>query len=63
MVIGKGAHSPECFPDAISRQLDISLDRLKTGYLDVYFMHRDNPEVPVGEFVDAMDAEYRKGRI
>lgn len=26
-------------------------------------MHRDNLEVPVGEFVDAMDAEVRAGRI
>ena len=26
-------------------------------------MHRDNPDVPVGEFVDAMDAEVKAGRI
>jgi aryl-alcohol dehydrogenase-like predicted oxidoreductase len=26
-------------------------------------MHRDNPDVPVGEFVDAMDREARAGRI
>ncbi len=26
-------------------------------------MHRDNPEVPVGEFVDAMSAEVSAGRI
>ena len=26
-------------------------------------MHRDNPDVPVGEFVDAIDAEVRAGRI
>ena len=26
-------------------------------------MHRDNPDVPVGEFVDAIDAELRAGRI
>ncbi|TIU30439.1 MAG: aldo/keto reductase, partial [Mesorhizobium sp.] len=30
---------------------------------DVYFMHRDNPDVPVGEFVDAMDREVKAGRI
>ena len=47
----------------IGRQLTESLERLKTDYVDVYFMHRDNPDVPVGEFVDAMDAEVRKGRI
>jgi predicted dehydrogenase/aryl-alcohol dehydrogenase-like predicted oxidoreductase len=63
ILIGKGAHSPLCYPDVIARQLDQSLDRLKTDYLDVYFMHRDNPDIPVGEFVDAMDAEVRRGRI
>ena len=26
-------------------------------------MHRDNPDIPVGEFVDAMDAEVKAGRI
>ena len=36
---------------------------LKTGVIDVYFMHRDNPDVPVGEFVDAIDAEVKAGRI
>ena len=63
VLIGKGAHSPLCYPDVIARQLDQSLERLKTDYVDVYFMHRDNPDIPVGEFVDAMDAEVRRGRI
>ncbi len=63
VLIGKGAHSPLCYPDVIAKQLDQSLDRLKTDYLDIYFMHRDNTDVPVGEFVDAMDAEVKRGRI
>ncbi len=63
VVIGKGAHSPLCYPDVISKQLDQSLNRLKTDYVDIYFMHRDNTDVPVGEFVDAMDAEVKRGRI
>ncbi|WP_105382949.1 aldo/keto reductase [Neorhizobium alkalisoli] len=63
VLIGKGGHSPLCYPDVIAKQLDQSLDRLKTDYVDVYFMHRDNPEIPVGEFVDAMDAEVKRGRI
>ncbi|MDP9731697.1 UNVERIFIED_ORG: putative dehydrogenase/aryl-alcohol dehydrogenase-like putative oxidoreductase [Rhizobium sp. SORGH_AS260] len=63
VLIGKGAHSPLCYPDMIAKQLDQSLERLKTDYVDVYFMHRDNLDVPVDEFVDAMDAEVRRGRI
>ncbi|MCP8882488.1 aldo/keto reductase [Devosia sp. XJ19-1] len=63
VVIGKGAHSPLVYPDVIAKQLTQSLDRLQTDYVDVYFMHRDNTDVPVGEFVDAMDAEVKAGRI
>ncbi len=63
VLIGKGAHSPLCYPDTIAKQLDQSLNRLKTDYVDIYFMHRDNTDVPVGEFVDAMDAEVKAGRI
>ena len=62
-VIGKGAHSPNCFPEAVTRQLNESLERLKTDYIDVYFLHRDNPDVPVGEFVDVLNEHYQSGRI
>lgn len=63
VLIGKGAHSPLVYPDVIAKQLTQSLDRLQTDYVDIYFMHRDNTDVPVGEFVDAMDAEVKAGRI
>ncbi len=63
VVIGKGAHTPLCYPDVIAKQLDQSLDRLGLDYVDIYFMHRDNRQVPVGEFVDAMNREVERGRI
>lgn len=63
VLIGKGAHSPLCRPEFIAAQLDQSLDRLRTDHVDVYCMHRDNLDVPVSEFVDAMDAEVKAGRI
>ena len=63
VVLAKGLHSPLCYPDVVARQLTESLDRLKTGYADIYVMHRDNTDVPVGEFVDVLDAEVRAGRI
>lgn len=63
VVIGKGAHTPHCDPESITRQLFETLERLQTDYLDIYFMHRDNLDIPVGEFVDVMDEHRRAGRI
>lgn len=63
VIIGKGAHTPDDNPEAVSAQLNQSLTRLQTDHVDIYFLHRDNPAIPVGEFVDAVNAEIDKGRI
>ncbi|QNE17608.1 oxidoreductase [Kribbella qitaiheensis] len=63
VVIGKGAHTPHCDPESITRQLGESLERLQTDHVDLYLMHRDNEEIPVGEFVDVMDSHFQAGRI
>jgi len=63
VVTVKGAHTPFCTPEFLLEQFDLSLDRLKTGYADIYLMHRDNADVPVSEFVDLLDQLYTAGRI
>ena len=63
IVLSKGAHTPNCNPATIATQLDISLDRLQTDYLDLYCLHRDDPSVPVSEWIDALNAEVSAGRI
>jgi aryl-alcohol dehydrogenase-like predicted oxidoreductase len=40
-----------------------SLERLRTDYVDIYLMHRDNPNVPVGEFVECLNEHHGSGRI
>jgi aryl-alcohol dehydrogenase-like predicted oxidoreductase len=62
VVFGKGGHPPDCRPEAIPAQLDRSLELLRTDRVDVYLLHRDDPSVPVGEFVDALHDEVRAGR-
>ena len=63
VIIAKGAHTPHCDPASITRQLRESLDRLQTDYADIYFMHRDNTDIPVGEFVDVLNEHLQAGRI
>ena len=63
-IIVKGAHPPNCSPDGMRRELDISLnDRLKIDCADIYFPHRDNPAIPVDEWIDALNELIDKGRI
>ena len=63
VVIGKGAHTPHCTPEGITTQLGETLERLQTGRVDIYLMHRDNPAVPVGEFVEVLNEHVRAGRM
>ncbi|MFD4006712.1 aldo/keto reductase [Brachybacterium paraconglomeratum] len=63
VMITKGAHTPDCDPESLTRQLEESLERQGTDYADLYMMHRDNTVIPVGEFVDVMDEHLRAGRI
>ncbi|MHB1355805.1 MAG: aldo/keto reductase [Anaerolineae bacterium] len=63
VLIVKGAHTPACNPDDLSRQLNRSLANLQTDYCDLYLMHRDNPEIPVGEFVECLNEHLRAGRM
>ena len=63
VVICKGCHPPSTAPDAIGRQLTVSLDRLGIDHCDLYMMHRDDPSIPVGEWVDALNEQARAGRM
>jgi predicted dehydrogenase/aryl-alcohol dehydrogenase-like predicted oxidoreductase len=63
VVITKGAHTPFCTPEWLTRELLVTLERLQTDHADIHIVHRDNPEVPVGEFIDVLDGHVRSGRI
>ncbi len=63
VVITKGAHTPNCNPESVTSQLSESLERLQTDFIDIYFLHRDNPDVPVGEFVDVLNEHKKAGRL
>ena len=58
----KGAHPPECAPDAVSRQLEQSQARLQTDHLDLYCCTA-TPAVPVSEWVDALNREVDAGGL
>jgi aryl-alcohol dehydrogenase-like predicted oxidoreductase len=63
VILDKGAHTPLCDPENLTKQLLESLSRFQTDYVDIYMMHRDNPGVPVGEFIDVLNEHKHAGRI
>ena len=67
IVIGKGAHpvraKDRVDPENIRQDLRESLSRLKTDYIDLYLLHRDDPAVPVGPIIDVLNDLKHEGKI
>ncbi len=47
----------------LEKDLGESLECLKTDYIDIYFLHRDDPDVPVEEIMPVLNDFYQSGRI
>jgi aryl-alcohol dehydrogenase-like predicted oxidoreductase len=50
-------------PEVLARDVADSLDRLGLPSVDVYFLHRDDRRVAVGEIIDALNEHVRTGRL
>lgn len=50
-------------PEDLSQDLTESLERLGTDHIDCYWLHRDDPAVPVGEILSALNEHLTAGRI
>src|ERR1700731_1041630 len=48
---------------AILRAIDDSLRRLRTDYLDLYYLHLPDSSVPIEESLDAMNDVVRQGKV
>ncbi len=63
MRVGDAATDEFTSPEAIRVQLDRSLRRLGTDYVDVYYLHKPDPHSPDEEIVHALGRELAAGRI
>lgn len=48
---------------AIREDFAMSSEALRTNYIDIYLLHRDDPDVPAGEVIEIMNALYAEGKI
>lgn len=53
----------DCSPESISASLDGSLARLGTDHIDLFYMHRFDPKVPIADSVGAMVRAMEAGKI
>lgn len=53
----------DCSPAAIERVLDDSLRRLKVDRIDLYYMHRFDPKVPIADAVGTLARAIEAGKI
>jgi aryl-alcohol dehydrogenase-like predicted oxidoreductase len=70
IVATKGAHPhlgsmhiPRLSPEEIASDVDASLGHLQTDTIDLYWLHRDDPQRPVGEIIEALNTHIRAGKL
>ena len=67
VIIGKGAHHSRdrrrVTPFDITADIYDSLARFQFDYIDLYLLHRDDPNVPVGPIVETLNEHKDAGRI
>ena len=70
IILTKGCHPtrenpdiPRINPHEITKDLFISLDTLKTDYVDLYALHRDDSNVDVGLIIETLNKFINEGKI
>lgn len=58
-VLGRKRVNEKC----VRKDFEKSAQFLKTAYIDIYLLHRDDPEVEAGEIIELFNAMYEEGKI
>ena len=59
----KTMHTPRVTRECVEKDLDESLLSLGLDCVDVYYLHRDDPAMPIGEILEILDDFRKMGKI
>ena len=63
IVVKDGKRGIDGHPDQVTLRCDESLERLQTDIIDLYYLHRLDPDVPIEDTVGAMSLLVEAGKV
>jgi aryl-alcohol dehydrogenase-like predicted oxidoreductase len=64
IIVGKdGRRGVDCRPEAVKKTVQESLERLRTDVIELYYLHRRDPDVPIEDSVGALAECIEEGKI
>lgn len=63
MCVGKEPEDEGTSPEAIRKHLELSLRRLDTDVIDIYYLHSPDPKTPLIETLGELDLVIKQGKI
>ena len=63
MKVGPDPEDEGTSPKAIAKHLELSLRRLDTDYIDLYYLHKPDPSCSYEEILTALQAQIQAGKI
>lgn len=63
MKVGDAPEDEFTSPAAIRKQLDNSLKRLATDFVDIYYLHKPDPDTPLADTIGALNEAIEQGKI
>lgn len=63
MKVGRNPEDEGLSPPAVEAQLEKSLRRLQTDYIDIYYLHKPDPDTPIQDTLKTVNKMIQSGKV